>query len=67
MEENGRVRLCGRRLVLAAAQDGGDGLVGTRIEQQRPRAGGIDTFRPVALDEPEYSDGGAEALFRMRA
>jgi hypothetical protein len=28
MEENGGVLVRGRRLVLAAAQDGGDGLVG---------------------------------------
>jgi len=67
MEENGRVRGSGRRLVLAAAQDGGDGFVGARVEQERTRTGGVDAFRSVALDEPENPDGGAEALFGMRA
>src|ERR1700719_1186275 len=67
MEENGRVRRSGLRLVLAAAQDGGDGLVGARVEQERTRTGSVDTLWPVALYEPENPDGGAEALFGMRA
>src|SRR3984885_12271131 len=66
MEENGRVRSCGRRLVLAALQDGGDRLVGARVEQERTCAGGIETLCAVALDEPENPDGGAEALLGMR-
>src|SRR5438128_5699519 len=52
MEENGRVRRSGRRLVLAAAQDSSDGFVGARVEQERTRAGGVDALRSVALDEP---------------
>ena len=57
----------GRGHILAAAQDGGDGLVGARIEQERPRTGGVDALGSVTLDKPEYPDGGAEALFGMRA
>jgi len=66
MEENGRVFGRGRPLVLAVVQDGGDGLVGARVEQECPRAGGIDALRPVTLDEAENADGRAEALFGMR-
>jgi hypothetical protein len=66
MEENGRVR--GRSgPVLAVAQDGGDGLVGARVEEQRPRTSGIDSIWPVALEETENADGGSEALFGMWA
>jgi hypothetical protein len=65
MEENGRVRSCGGP-VLAVAQDGGDGLVGARVEEQRPRTSGIDAVWPVAFDEAKNADGGAEALFGMR-
>ena len=43
-EENGGVRSRGRRLVLAAVQDGGDGLVGARVEQERPRTSGVDAL-----------------------
>ena len=53
--------------VLAVAQDGGDGLVGACVEEQRPRTSGIDTIWPVALDETENADGGSEALFGMWA
>ena len=67
MEENGRLRSSSRRLILAAAQDGGDGLVGARVEQERTRAGGVDALCPIAPDETENPDGGAEALFGMRA
>jgi hypothetical protein len=67
MEENGRVGRSGRRLVFAAAQDGGDGPVGARVEQECTRTDGVDVLRPVALDEPENPDGRAEALFWMRA
>src|ERR1700728_3777213 len=66
MEENGRVRSCGRRLVLAALQDGGDRLIGARVQQERTCAGGIETLCAVALGEPENPDGGAEALLGMR-
>jgi hypothetical protein len=66
MEENGRVRSRGGP-VLAVAQDGGDGLVGACVEEQRPRTSGIDTIRPVALDEAENADSGSEALFGMWA
>ena len=59
---------CGRgsRLVGSVLQDGGDGFVGAGVEQEGARAGGVDTFRPVALDEAENPDGRAEALFWMR-
>jgi hypothetical protein len=59
------VSSAGGRFVLAVLQDGGDGLVGARVEQQRPRTGGVQALRPVALDEADNPDGGAEALFGM--
>src|SRR5262249_44776657 len=66
MEENGHVR--GRSgPVLAVAQDGGDGLVGACVEEQRSRTSGIDTIGPVALDKTENADGGSKALFGMWA
>ena len=46
-------------------EDGGDRLVGARIEQQRPCASGVEALGAVALDETaENPDGRAEALLR---
>jgi hypothetical protein len=36
-----------------------------RVEQQRPRTRGVDALWPVALDEADNPNGGAEALFGM--
>ena len=67
MEESGRVGSRRWRLVLAVLQDGGNRLVGACVEEQRPRTSGVDTIWPVALDETENADCGAEALFGMWA
>ena len=66
MEEDGRLLRRRSCFVGAVLEDGGDGLVGARVEQKRPRTGGVDALDPVALDEADNPDGGAEALFGMR-
>ena len=60
MEQDGRLLRHGSRLVGPVLQDGGDGFVGAGVEQEGARAGGVDTFRPVALDEAENPDGRAD-------
>ena len=57
MVQDGRLLRHGSRLVGPVLQDGGDGFVGASVEQEGARAGGVDTFRPVALDEAENPDG----------
>src|SRR5271165_6744121 len=68
MEEDGRRLLrLGSRLIGAVLQDGGDGLVGAGVKQKGAAAGGVDPLWPIALHQSENPDGGAEALFGMRA
>lgn len=68
---------CGRRCWRGreCVSSGGSGPVGAVLRWPRPictngrwgtGAGGIDALLAVALDQPENTDGGAEALFRMR-
>jgi hypothetical protein len=68
MEEDGRrILRSGGCLIGAVLQNGSDGLVGAGVEQKSAGAGGVDTLWPIALHKSENPDGGAEALFRMRA
>ena len=39
----------------------------TELYLQRPTAGGLHPFDPVALDEPHDADAGADALLGVRA
>src|SRR6266851_3177087 len=68
MDEDGRrLLLGGSRLIGAVLQNGGDGLVGAGVEEKGAGAGGVEALWPVALQKSENPDGGAKALFWVRA
>src|SRR5580700_4651456 len=58
---------CAPLAISVGLQDRVDRAVGSRADLQRPTAGGLHPFGPVALDEPHDADAGAEALLGVRA